>query len=114
MKTPSKITGHGGEKSRSAVRVHSSAASQKPVPASGQPVPAVRAQNEFSIEEHSRVLREIQERTHRFWFANGSSTSSVQHDWLNAEAETLAEFAEARRQSRPMRPASLFRFASLF
>jgi cytidylate kinase len=81
---------------------------------SGQPVPADHGQHVFTVEEHLHVQREIEERAHRQWNVNGCALDSALHDWLKAEKEVLAEFAQARMQFRPMRSASLFRLAALF
>jgi hypothetical protein len=63
--------------------------------ASAEPPPAVRLQVPFTIEEHLRVQREIEERAHRFWFAKGCALKIALDDWLKAEAEVLAEFAKS-------------------
>jgi hypothetical protein len=70
------------------------------------PVPAVQAQTEFTIEEHLRVQREIEERAHRFWFAKGCALKSALDDWLKAENEVLAEFAKTLMQRQQGQPAS--------
>jgi hypothetical protein len=60
--------------------------------AAGRPVSAVPAPGEFTIEDHFRVQRDIEERAHRFWFAKGCALKSALNDWLKAEEEVLAEF----------------------
>jgi hypothetical protein len=106
MKTLSKITARSGIKSCPAVQFHAAANCQQLPPDSGQPMPAVRAQNEFTIEEHLRVQREIEERAHRFWFANGCAVKNALNDWLKAEDEVLAEFVKAHPKRPPVQPAS--------
>jgi hypothetical protein len=106
MKTHSKITARSDNKSRSAVQIHAAANCLQLPPNSGQPMPAVRAQNEFTVEEHLRVQREIEERAHRFWFAKGCALKNALNDWLKAEDEVLAEFVKARTQHHPAQPVS--------
>jgi hypothetical protein len=106
MKTQSKVTARSGNKSYPAVQFHTAANDQQFPPDSGQPMPAIRAQNEFSFEEHLRVQREIEERAHRFWFANGCALKNALNDWLKAEDEVLAEFVNARMQRRPAQRAA--------
>jgi hypothetical protein len=105
MKTQSKIISRAGDKSRPAVQFQAAANRQQP-PHSGQPMAAVRAQNEFSFEEHLRVQREIEERAHCFWFAKGCALKNALNDWLKAEDEVLAEFVKARTQRHPAQPVS--------
>lgn len=106
MKTQFKITARSGNKSRPAAQFDAAANRQQPPPDSGQPMPAVRSQNEFSIEEHLRVQLEIEERAHRFWIARGSALKNALNDWLKAEDEVLAEFVKARTRRHPAQPAS--------
>jgi hypothetical protein len=63
-------------------------------------------QDPFTIEEHLRVQREIEERAHRFWFAKGCALKNALNDWLKAEAEVLAEFAKSLTQCQQTQPAS--------
>jgi Protein of unknown function (DUF2934) len=63
-------------------------------------------QSPFTIEEHLRVQREIEERAHRFWFAKGCALKSALEDWLKAENEVLAEFAKTLTQRQQVQPAS--------
>ena len=88
------------------MQFHVAANRQQLPPDSGQPMPAVRSQNEFTIEEHLRVQREIEERAHRFWFAKSGALKNALNDWLMAEEEVLAEFVKARTQRRPVQPVS--------
>ena len=106
MKTLSKITARSGIKSCPAVQFHAAANCQQLPPDSGQPMPAVRSQNEITIEEHLGVQREIEERAHRFWFAKGCALKNALNDWLMAEEEVLAEFVKARTQRHPAQPVS--------
>jgi hypothetical protein len=106
MKTQSKITARAGIKSRPAGPFHAAANGQQFPPDSSQPTPAVRSRNEFTIGEHLRVQREIEERAHRFWLAKGCALKNALDDWLKAEDEVLAKFVEARTQRHPLRPAS--------
>lgn len=106
MKTQSKITNHSGKTTRPAMRLHASADGQPPPPAPGQAMPTGRSKNEFTIEDHLRVQREIEERAHRFWFAKGCALKSALNDWLKAEDEVLAEFVNARTQRQPVPSAS--------
>jgi hypothetical protein len=106
MKTQSKIAARSGNKSRPAVQIHAAANRQQPPPDSGRPIPSVRSQNDFSIEEHLRVQREIEARAHRFWLAKGCALKNALNDWLKAEEEVLAEFVKARTQRQPVQPVS--------
>ncbi len=106
MKTQSKIAARSGKKSRPAVQFHAAANRQQPPPDSGQPIPSVRSQNDFSIEEHLRVQREIETRAHRFWQAKGCALKNALNDWLKAEEEVLAEFVKARTQRQQVQPVS--------
>ena len=63
-------------------------------------MPGGRLQNEFTREEHLMVQRQIEERARRIWSANGFASQNPLDDWLKAEEEVLAEFAQARMQSR--------------
>ena len=77
--------------------------------ASARTVPVVWPQDLFTIEEHLRVQREIEERAHRFWFAKGCALKSALDDWLKAEAEVLAEFAKMLAQPFHKVPGSAVR-----
>lgn len=106
MKMQSKITARSGNKWRPAVQFQAAENRQQSSPDSGQPMPAVRAQNEFTVEEHLRVQREIEERAHRFWLAKGCALKNALNDWLKAEDEVLAEFVKARTQRHLVQSAS--------
>jgi hypothetical protein len=94
MKNQSKFTG----------QFHASANGSPPDSASEPTSSAVPVPNEFTLEEHLRVQREIEERAHRSWFAKGCALTSALNDWLKAEAEVLAEFVTARTQRPPAPP----------
>jgi hypothetical protein len=87
-------------------RLHPQANIRQLHPVSIQPTLAIQAQDPFTIEEHLRVQREIEERAHRFWFAKGCALKSALDDWLKAEAEVLAEFAKMLTHRQQMQPAS--------
>jgi hypothetical protein len=67
----------------------------------------MKNQVSFTIEEHLRVQREIEERAHRFWFAKGCALKNALDDWLKAEAEVLAEFAKTLTQRQQAQPVSV-------
>jgi hypothetical protein len=71
-----------------------------------QPDRPKRAPDEFTLEEHLRVQREIEKRAHRIWFADGCNAQSTLADWLNAEDAVLLEFMETRMRDQTGRPAS--------
>ena len=107
MKPQSKIANPSGKTTSPALRLYASADGQQPHSTSGQPMPAVRAQSEFTVEEHLRVQREIEERAHGFWLAKGCALRNALNDWLIAEEEVLAEFVKARTQRHPAQPVSI-------
>ena len=98
MKSQSKITTRSGDKSLPANR-------QQFFSDSGKPISAVRSQDQFTIEEHLQVQREIEERAHCFWFAKGCPLKNALNDWLKAEDEVLTEFVKARTDRHPVPPA---------
>jgi len=106
MKAQSETAARCRKKSSSSGRLHPQANVRQQHLASVQPTPAIKAQNPFTIEEHLRVQREIEERAHRFWFAKGCVLKNALDDWLKAEAEVLAEFAKTLTQRQQMQPAS--------
>ena len=63
---------------------------------SSQPPPLVRAQAEFTFEEHLQVQRQIEQRANRLWRAHGRDGSRTFDHWLKAETEMLAEFIKNR------------------
>jgi len=71
-----------------------------------QPDRPKRAPDEFTLEEHLRVQREIEKRAHRIWFADGCNAQSTLADWLKAEDAVLLEFVEKRMLDQAMRQAS--------
>ena len=85
MKTQTKTTVRCGEKTRSLARPVSTTNHPPPNDDAGLPVSAVQTQSEFTIEDHFRVQRDIEERAHRFWFAKGCALKSALNDWLKAE-----------------------------
>lgn len=106
MKTQSKIIARSGNTSSPYTQFHAAASYQQLRPDSGQPMPAVRAQNEFSFEEHLRAQLEIEERAHRFWLAKGRALTNALDDWLKAEDKVLEEFVKARTRRHPAQPVS--------
>jgi Protein of unknown function (DUF2934) len=94
MKAQSETTARCRKKSSSSGRLQPQANIRQQHSVSVQPTPSVRLQVPFTIEEHLRVQREIEERAHRFWFAKGCALKNALDDWLKAEAEVLAEFAK--------------------
>jgi len=64
----------------------------------GRPAPPPRARPEFTIEEHLRVQRQIEQRAYCHWRKRSGESSF--NDWLNAETEVLAEFAAGRINGR--------------
>jgi hypothetical protein len=97
-----KIEVLGGGKARRSARLDPSAAGRRSDSASGKPMLGGRVQNEFTVEEHLLVQRQIEERARRIWSANGFASQNPLDDWLNAEDEVLTEFTQARMQSRRM------------
>jgi hypothetical protein len=61
-----------------------------------QPEPQVHVRNEFTIEEHLRVQRQIEQRAYRMWCAQGNAPDSALNNWLKAEREVLAAFVATR------------------
>jgi len=114
MNAPTKITAYFGKKSRPAKRLPSSVHRPQRQLDSGPTGLVVRKQASFTAAEHLRVQREVETRAHQFWLADGGNPGHALDHWLQAEQEVMAEFAAARSQSRPMRPAPLFRLAALF
>jgi hypothetical protein len=106
MKAQSETTARCRKKSSSSGQLHPRADIRQQHPLSVQPIPAIKGQDPFTIEEHLRVQREIEERAHRFWFAKGCALKSALDDWLKAEAEVLAEFAKMLTQRQQMQSAS--------
>jgi hypothetical protein len=106
MKAQSKSPARCRKESSPSGRLHPQANIRQLHPVSSQPTLAIQAQNSFTIEEHLRVQREIEERAHRFWFAKGCALKSALDDWLKAEAEVLAEFAQMMTQRQQMQPAA--------
>lgn len=106
MKAHSRNSTHCQKKTSSTGRLHPQAGNRQQHPASVQPIPAIRAQYPFTIEEHLRVQVEIEQRAHQFWSAKGRTSNNALNDWLKAESDVLAEFARTRMQSRPTRHAS--------
>lgn len=102
MKTPSKTVTRSGNKSRECNQFYAAAIPREAAPASRQPIPASA---EFTIAEHLQVQRNIEERAHRFWFANGCRLNHALNDWLKAEKEVLAAFVKTRAPRRPAQPA---------
>jgi hypothetical protein len=98
MKAQSKSPARCRQKSSPSRRLHPQADIRQQHSVSVQPTLAIQAQDPFTIEEHLRVQREIEERAHRFWFAKGCALKSALDDWLKAENEVLAEFAEMLTQ----------------
>jgi hypothetical protein len=106
MKAQSETAARCRKKSNPSGRLHPQANIRQQHSDSDQPSPAVRPQVPFTIEEHLRVQREIEERAHRFWFAKGCALKNALDDWLKAEAEVLAEFAKMLTQRQQVQPAS--------
>ncbi len=106
MKAQSETAARCRKKSNPSGRLHPQASIRQQHSASVQPTPTVQPQVSFTIEEHLRVQREIEERAHRFWFAKGCALKNALDDWLKAEAEVLAEFAKMLTQRQQMQPAS--------
>jgi hypothetical protein len=100
-----KIEVLGGGQARRSARLDPSAAGWRSDSASGNPIPGGQVQNEFTVEEHLLVQRQIEERAHRIWSANGFASENPLEDWLKAEDEVLTEFARTRMQSRRLRLA---------
>src|SRR5258708_33591823 len=46
----------------------------------------------FTVHDHLRVQRQIEERAHDLWCAGGCSGLSALADWLQAEREILEQF----------------------
>ena len=46
----------------------------------------------FTLEEHLRLQRRIEERARQIWRAGGRRQGNPLSDWVQAEIETLAEF----------------------
>ena len=67
-------------------------------------VPEIKPTDKFTVAEHLRVQREIEQRAHRLWRLNGCGMQTALSDWLQAEVQVLIEFIEARMQVRPMPP----------
>ncbi|MDR3459899.1 MAG: DUF2934 domain-containing protein [Verrucomicrobiae bacterium] len=63
-------------------------------------------QNEFTVDEHLRLHREIEGSAYRFWLANGCDWNKPLTDWLKAENEVVVEFLSRRSGHAPARPAS--------
>jgi hypothetical protein len=103
MKAQTQTTPRSGKWPRPSGRHYPSADIPQRRFASRQPVSPARTQNKFTIEEHLRVQQEIEERAHRFWFANGCAQNSALNDWLKAENELLAEFIKTRMKTQPTR-----------
>jgi hypothetical protein len=61
-----------------------------------QPPSSVRMQREFTIEEHLRVQRQIEQRAYIFWRAHGDSASNAFNNWLTAEVAVLVDFVKTR------------------
>lgn len=80
--------------------------SWQPHPDSILRTPAVGAQDPFTIQEHSRGQREIEERARRFLLAKSCTSQDALHDWLKAETEGSTKFAQTLTQRRQMQPAS--------
>ena len=49
----------------------------------------------FTVEEHLRVQRQIEERAHALWHAGGSRPDCALSDWLMAESVVLEQFIRA-------------------
>jgi len=60
----------------------------------------------FTVHDHLRVQRQIEERANDLWRAGGCSGQSAFSDWLQAEREVLEEFvlAYALRRSARRQP----------
>jgi hypothetical protein len=106
MKAQSKSPARCRKESSPSGRLHPQANIRQLHPVSSQPILAIQAQNPFTMEEHLRVQREIEERAHRFWFAKGCALKSALDDWLKAEAEVLTEFAQMLTQRQQMQSAA--------
>jgi hypothetical protein len=94
------------QKSKASGRLHPQANIWQQHSTSAQPARVVRPRDPFTIEEHLRVQREIEERARRLWFAKGCALKCALDDWLKAESEVLAEFARTLTQRQHMVPAS--------
>ena len=66
------------------------------IDSNAQPALAVRKQREFTIEEHLRVQRQIEQRAYIFWRAHGDSASNAFNNWLRAEVAVLVDFVKVR------------------
>jgi hypothetical protein len=52
--------------------------------------------DEFTIEEHLRVQRQIEQRACQIWRASGDAAGHAVGNWLKAEIEVLTEFIKNR------------------
>lgn len=110
MKAQSKITARCGNRLRPSGRLHRAANARPSNPVSGQPILTIRARHSeeiaFAVELHLQVQSEIEERAHRFWFANGCASNGALNDWLKSENEVVVEFAKIRQPCEPAQSAS--------
>jgi hypothetical protein len=53
-------------------------------------------QNEFSIQEHLKVQRQIERCAYQFWLACGKQTADTLTSWLQAEVFVVKKFIRAR------------------
>jgi hypothetical protein len=61
------------------------------------------AQPLFTMEEHLRLQRQIEERAHQLWQAHGGDRGNPLDDWLKAENKVLVEFITTRTRCEPAR-----------
>jgi len=72
--------------------------------------PAIRRRppepDAFTVEEHLRLQRRIEDRAYQLWQANGHDLDHALNHWIKAEMEVLMEFLSMREGGFPAHPAS--------
>jgi hypothetical protein len=53
----------------------------------------------FTVADHLKVQREIEQRAHELWLAGGYRQNTALENWLNAEREVLGDFIVKRQGS---------------
>ena len=53
----------------------------------------------FTVADHLKVQREIEQRAHELWLAGGYRQNTALENWLNAEREVLEDFILRRQGS---------------
>lgn len=53
----------------------------------------------FTVADHLKVQRQIEQRAHALWLAGGSRQDTALSNWLRAEREVLQNFILRRQRS---------------